>query len=59
MPKLSVSALTISDLGQKTANIIFLGSVEPEPPIVDTFFIITDNNEILTTDDSSELIYGT
>jgi len=59
MPKLSVGALTVSQITQRSANILFSGTPPPTPPPSETFYIITNNSEILKTDTGDSITYGT
>lgn len=59
MPKLSVGALTVAQTTQRSANVIFLGGEEPLTPPVETFYIVTNNNEPVVTNTNDKIIYGT
>jgi hypothetical protein len=57
MPKLSVGTLTVAQVTQKTASVVLIN--KQEVPSVETFFIITNNNEPLVTNNNDNLTYGT
>jgi hypothetical protein len=60
MPKLSVGALTVSQITQRSANILFSGTPPPPtPPPSETFYIVTNNSEPLETNTGDNLTYGT
>lgn len=60
MPKLSVGALTVAQIEQKTAAVVLFGQAVPTPPPpAETFYIVTDNNDPLITDTNDNLTYGT
>jgi len=56
MPKLSVGTLTVAQIAQKIAPVVIYNQ---EVPQVETFFIITNNNEPIVTDNNDKLTYGT
>jgi hypothetical protein len=58
MPKLCVGTITIAQIEQKTSPVVVINPVSPSPP-AETFYIITDNNEPIITDNDDYLIYGT
>ena len=57
MPKLSVGTLTIAQITQKVAPVVLIN--KQEAPSVETFFIITNNDEPLVTNTNDNLTYGT
>lgn len=60
MPKLSVGALTTAQITQRTAPIVISGQEAPTPPSPsETYFLITNNNDLLVTDTNDNLTYGT